>query len=77
MSIGYILTNDQYTQVQGQFYTPYEFFNCVADVNGIWFLFLSTQDKQQIVNDPTWSWILTLPEADYIAPPAPPFPPSA
>ena len=77
MSIGYTLTESEYNQVQGQFYTPYEFFNCVQDINGTWFLFLSTQDKEQIVNDPTWSWILTLPEADYIAPPSPPFPPSA
>jgi hypothetical protein len=76
MSIGYTLTESEYNQVQGQFYTPYEFFNCVADVNGIWFLFLSTQDKQQIVNDPTWSWILTLPEAEYVPPPPPPFPPT-
>jgi hypothetical protein len=73
--IGYILTNEQYTQVQGQFYTPYEFFNCVQDINGTWFLFLSTQDKETILNDTTWNWILTLPEGEYIAPPTPPFPP--
>jgi hypothetical protein len=73
--IGYILTNEQYTQVQRQFYAPYEFFNCVQDINGTWFLFLSTQDKETILNDPTWNWILTLPEGEYIAPPAPPFPP--
>jgi hypothetical protein len=77
MSIGYTLTESEYTQVQGQFYTPYEFFNCLQDINGVWFLFLSDQDKQQIINDPTWNWILTLPEGDYIAPPSPPFPPSA
>jgi hypothetical protein len=73
--IGYILTPEQYNEVQGQFYTPYEFFNCVADINGVWFLFLSTQDKETILNDPTWNWILTLPEGEYIAPPVPPFPP--
>jgi hypothetical protein len=75
MSIGYTLTESEYNQVQGQFYTPYEFFNCVQDINGTWFLFLSTQDKETILNDPTWNWILTLPEGEYIAPPAPPFPP--
>jgi hypothetical protein len=74
--LGYILSNEQKEQVQGQFYTPYEFFNCVADVNGVWFLFLSTQDKQQIINDPTWNWILTLPEGEYVPPPPPPFPPT-
>jgi len=72
--IGYILTNEQYTQVQGKFYTPYEFFNCVQDINGTWFLFLSDQDKQQILNT-EWAWLLTLPEAEYVPPPAPPFPP--
>ena len=73
--IGYILTQSEYDQVQGQFYTEYEFFNCVADINGVWFLFLSTQDKETILNDPTWNWILTLPEGEYVPPPAPPFPP--
>ena len=73
--IGYILTTEHYNQVQGQFYTPYEFFNCVQDINDIWFLFLSDQDKQQILNDTQWNWILTLPEGEYIPKPAPPFPP--
>jgi len=72
--IGYILTNEEYNQVQGEFYTPEQFFNCVADINGVWYLFLSTQDKEDILNT-TWNWILTLPEGEYIAPPAPPFPP--
>jgi hypothetical protein len=74
--IGYTLTPEQKDLIQGQFYTPYEFFNCVQDINGTWFLFLSTQDKETIVNDPTWNWILTLPEGEYVAPPAPPFPPT-
>ena len=73
--LGYILSNEQKDQVQGQFYTPYEFFNCVADINGVWFLFLSTQDKETILNYPTWNWILTLPEGEYVPAPAPPFPP--
>ena len=74
MSIGYILTESEYDQVQGQFYTEYQFFNCVADINGVWYLFLSQEDKQDILGT-EWEWILTLPEAEYIAPPAPPFPP--
>lgn len=73
--IGYILTTDQYNDVQGQFYTPYEFFNCVQDINDVWYLFLSSQDKEQILNDDTWNWILTLPEGEYIPKPSPPFPP--
>jgi hypothetical protein len=74
--IGYTLTQDQYTQVQGQYYTEYQFFNCVQDINGVWFLFLSQEDKDTILNT-EWNWILTLPEAEYIPPPAPPFPPVA
>jgi hypothetical protein len=73
--IGYILTNSEYDQIQGQYYTEYQFFNCVADINGVWYLFLSDEDKTTIVNNQTWNWILTLPVGEYIAPPAPPFPP--
>ena len=75
--IGYILTNSEYDQIEGQYYTEYQFFNCVADINGIWYLFLSDEDKTTIVNNQTWSWILTLPEAEYTPPPSPPFPPTA
>jgi hypothetical protein len=75
MSIGYTLTESEYNQVQGQYYTEYQFFNCVADINGVWFLFLSDEDKQ-VVATTEWAWILDLPEAEYIPPPPPPFPPT-
>jgi hypothetical protein len=71
--IGYILTIEQYDQVQGQFYTPYEFFNCVQDINDVWFLFLSDQDKSQI-QATEWAFILDLPTGEYIPKPSPPFP---
>ena len=76
MSIGYTLTQDEYNQVQGQYYTEYQFFNCVQDINGVWFLFLSDEDKQ-VVATTEWAWVLDLPEAEYIPPPPPPFPPVA
>ena len=76
MSIGYTLTESEYTQVQGQYYTEYQFFNCVQDINGVWFLFLSDEDKQ-VVATTEWAWVLDLPEAEYIPPPPPPFPPVA
>ena len=76
MSIGYTLTESEYNQVQGQYYTEYQFFNCVADINGVWFLFLSQEDKDTILTT-QWNWILTLPEGEYVPPPAPPFPPVA
>jgi len=71
--IGYILTTENYDQLQGQFYTPYEFFNCVQDINDVWFLFLSDQDKAQI-EATEWAFILDLPTGEYIPKPAPPFP---
>jgi hypothetical protein len=75
MSIGYTLTESEYTQVQGQYYTPYQFFNCVLSIDNVWFLFLSDEDKA-VVSTTEWEWILTLPEAEYVPPPAPPFPPT-
>jgi hypothetical protein len=73
--IGYQLTPDQYTQVQGQYYAPYQFFNCVLSIDNVWFLFLSDEDKA-VVSTTEWEWILTLPEGQYVPPPSPPFPPS-
>jgi hypothetical protein len=71
--LGYQLTEEQKDQIQGQQFAPYQCFNCVQDINGVWFNFLS---QQQIVTiAPTqWVWVLTLPQAEYIPPPAPPFP---
>lgn len=74
MSIGYILTENEYNQVQGQFYTPYEFFNCVQDINGVWFLFLSEQDIP-LVESSQYAWVLTLQQGQYTPPTPPPFPP--
>lgn len=69
--IGYILTPEQRDQVQGQFYSEYEFFNCVQDINGIWFLFLSKDDEITISNT-EWNWILNLSQGEYIPPPPSP-----
>ena len=75
MSIGYILTNSEKDQLQGQYYSPYQFFNCVADISGTWFLFLSQEDKIELINT-EWDWVLSLPEGQYTPPPSPPFPPA-
>jgi hypothetical protein len=71
--IGYILTNEEYEQIQGQYYTASQFFNCVQDIDGTWFLFLSDQDKPE-VQASQYAWVLTLPQSEYIPPPPPPFP---
>ena len=74
--IGYILTTEQEEQVQGQYYSPYQFFNCVQDINDVWFLFLSDEDKVEVAAT-EWAWILELPEGEYVPPLPPPFPPIA
>lgn len=71
--IGYILTIEQYEQIQGQYYSQSQFFNCVQDINDIWFLFLSDQDKEKIAST-EWSWILDLPQGEYTPKPSPEFP---
>ena len=72
--IGYILTTEQEEQIQGKYYSEYQFFNCVQDINGEWFLFLSDEDKIEIELT-EWSWILQLTEGEYTPPLPPPFPP--
>jgi hypothetical protein len=71
--IGYILTNNQYLQIQDVFYTEYQFFNCVKDINNVWYLLLSAEDKI-IVSSTQYNWVLSLPTSEYIPPPPPPFP---
>ena len=73
--LGYQLSQSEYNQVQGQYYTEYQFFNCVLSIDNVWFLFLSDEDKQ-VVATTEYAWVLDLPEAEYIPPPAPPFPPT-
>jgi hypothetical protein len=72
--IGYILTDEQKKEIEGVFYSDFEFFYCVQDINDIWFLLLSQQDKDYIVNT-SWAWLLELPEGEYVPPLPPPFPP--
>ena len=74
--LGYILSDSEKEQVQGQYYTESQFFNCVQSIDGTWFLFLSEQDKEEVLTNPSWNWILTLPEGEYVPPPSPPFPPT-
>ena len=71
--IGYILTPEQKQLIQGQYFAPDIFLNCVADINGVWFLFLSDQDIP-LVESSQYAWVLTLPQGEYTPPPPPPFP---
>lgn len=71
--IGYILTIEQKDQVQGQFINPYQFINCVQDINNVWFFFGNDQDKESF-KDTEYMWLFDLPQEDYIPPIAPQFP---
>ena len=70
--IGYKLTIEQKESIQGVFFTDATFFNCVEDINGDWFLFLSEQDKQAF-KDSDYMWLFDLPQAEYTPPPPPDF----
>jgi len=72
--IGYILTTEQYDQVQGQFINPFEFINCVQDINDVWFFFANDLDKIKFQNT-EYMWLFDLPQGEYIEPPRPPIPP--
>ena len=65
--IGYILTTEQKDQIQGQEFTPCECFNCVQDINGVWFNIL-TQQQVNVIESTEWNWILNLPQGEYIQP---------
>jgi len=68
--IGYILTIEQYDQVQGQYINPYQFINCVQDINDVWFFFGNEQDKETF-KDSEYMWLFELPQGEYIPKPTP------
>jgi len=63
--LGYILTTEQYDQVQGKFINPYQFINCVMDINDVWFFFGNDQDKEYF-KDTEYMWLFDLPQGEYI-----------
>jgi len=73
--IGYILTEVQKDSIQGQYYAPFEIFNCVQDIDGIWFTFLTDDDKRAIIGT-QYEWLLTCPQGEYVPPIPTPFPPT-
>jgi hypothetical protein len=62
--IGYILTLEQKEDIQGKEYAPYQIFNCVKDVNEVWFTFLTDQDKRAIIGT-QYEWLLFCPQEEY------------
>lgn len=73
--IGYILAEQEKDQIQGQYYTQYQFFNCVQDIDGVWYLMLSDEDTPE-VEASQYAWVLDLPQGEYTPPLPPPFPPT-
>jgi hypothetical protein len=68
--IGYILTPDQKDQIQGQEFAPFECFNCVQDINNIWFNFV-TEQQIPLIQESQYAWVLDLPQGEYIPKPTP------
>lgn len=63
--IGYKLTTAQFNAINGVYFGE-QFFNCVADINGDWFLFLSQQEESNLPQE--FQYLLELPKAEYVAP---------
>ena len=70
---GRIITNQQAQDLQGQFIDSDTFLNFVQDINGIYFLFLSEQDEQDIAQT-EYASLLQIPLSPYTPPPTPPIP---
>lgn len=64
---GYKLTENQMNYVQDKFYTPHQFINCVQDINGIWFTFLTNEDIASIETTEI-NWLLECPQVEYVPP---------
>jgi hypothetical protein len=68
--IGYILTTEQKDEIQGQEFAPFERFNCVQDINDVWFNFV-TEQQIALVEASEYAWVLDLPTGEYIPKPTP------
>jgi hypothetical protein len=73
--IGYKLTVAQKEDIQGKEYAPYQCFNCVQDINEIWFTFIHHMEDNILIAKTEYSWLLDCPQAEYVPPITPPFPP--
>ncbi len=70
---GRIVTNEQANELQGVFFDADTFFNFVQDINGIYFLFLSIQDENDLIQT-QYAYLLDIPLSPYTPPPPPPIP---
>lgn len=65
--LGIKLTIAQKEQLQGVYFAENIFFNCVQDINGYWFLFLSEDDKLYLRNT-EFEWLNNEIEVTYVPP---------
>jgi hypothetical protein len=68
--IGYILTEEQYQEIQGQEFATFQHFNCVQDINDVWFNFV-TEQQIPLIQESQYAWVLSLPQGEYVPPPTP------
>lgn len=68
--ITYQLTQEQYEQIQGQHYSPYQIFNLIQDIDDNWCLILTDEDLLTIAAT-EWVWILICPRIEYKPKPMP------
>jgi hypothetical protein len=61
------LTIAQKEQLQGLYFAENIFFNCVQDINGNWFVFLTENDKLYLRNT-EFEWLNSEIETTYIPP---------
>jgi hypothetical protein len=61
---GRIVTNQTANELQGVFIDADTFFNFVQDINGVYFLFLSEQDEQDIAKT-EYNYLLQIPLSPY------------
>jgi hypothetical protein len=64
---GRIVTNQQANDLQCVFIDADTFFNFVQDIDGVYFLFLSEQDEQDIAQT-EYSYLLQIPLSPYTPP---------
>jgi hypothetical protein len=68
--IGYILTQEQYQEIQGKEFAPFQHFNCAQDINDIWFNFV-TEQQIPLIQESQYAWLFDLPQGEYIPKPTP------
>ena len=65
--IGYKLTIDQKESIQGVKFADAQGFNCVQDINEVWFTFL-TEQQIPLIEGTQFAWILLCEQVEYVPP---------